>query len=161
MKVNISDIKIQPEYEKTRPSKAKLKECEDFYLKYHKLDRYIGINSDGYLVDGYVGYLVAKKFGLQIVKIKKTEEKLSDGNIKYLFLRPVKHTYVYGIHDEQHTNKKYVWRIPDNKNIKLHVGDKAIVATKHGLSTISVTDIQRLPNKPINMRIRKVVRKLA
>ena len=67
--MRLSDIKVNHAFRHTQPAREKLEMCQTFYLRHKKLDRQIVLRSDGFLKDGYVGYLIAKKFGLHMVDV--------------------------------------------------------------------------------------------
>lgn len=68
-KMKIEDIKVNYDFRHSRPAKEKLEQCQTHYLRHKKLDRQIVLRSDGFLKDGYVGYLIAKKFGLHMIDV--------------------------------------------------------------------------------------------
>ena len=61
--MNISDIKIPEGFAKSVPGKAKMDRCRRYYSKNGCLDRDIVVDKNGYLQDGYIGYLVLVENG--------------------------------------------------------------------------------------------------
>lgn len=61
MKRKLSEIKITEEFSSTKPSNIKVQECRKFWAKNHKQDRYLVVNEEGYLIDGYIQYLILKE----------------------------------------------------------------------------------------------------
>ena len=162
MRLEVSKIKILPEFAATQPYFRKMEECEKFYLDHHKLDRYIAVNKDGYLVDGYIGYLVAKKYGIDKVRIKRSDIKLKNPKINYWFLKSYRRTYVFGRHVGQSTDKEYVWYLPDSKIgvIDISPGDLVLAETKYGVMPVNVTKVKELGNSPVNIKVKKIVKKI-
>lgn len=69
-KVNIKDIKISPKFKEHKPKKKKLKEKRLYYRVYNKFEQPIILNEEGYLIDGYTTYLLAKEFNEKQIKVK-------------------------------------------------------------------------------------------
>ena len=168
-KMKLSDIKINKVFRETIPSKKKMDECRLYWDKYHKQDRYIVVNHDGELIDGYIQYLVLKENNEEEAEIKisnsrkKRWHRMSvhehDG-VKY---RNEMTTYIYGIHPNSKSIKERVWRVPYNwKGWENDIlpGDKILVCTKRGIALIIVTKIEWLDKCPVDMPVRKVYRKL-
>ena len=63
--MNISSIKISDTFANSTPRESKMKECRDFWNENHKQDRYIVVNYNDMLIDGYVQYLVLKENGVE------------------------------------------------------------------------------------------------
>lgn len=80
MKRKLSEIKINEEFSSTKPSNIKVQECRKFWAKNHKQDRYLVVNKDGYLIDGYIQYLILKEnkvdeAEIQISNVRKNKWK--------------------------------------------------------------------------------------
>lgn len=73
--MKLSDIRIKDSYTATTPRKEKMKECRDFWNENHKQDRYIVVNHDGVLVDGYIQYLILKENGIADAFVKTASKK--------------------------------------------------------------------------------------
>jgi hypothetical protein len=71
--MKIKDIKILDDFRETEPKGAKMKEKWFYYRKNGKLESDIVVNEDGYLIDGYTSYLIAKADGIK--KVPVTIEK--------------------------------------------------------------------------------------
>lgn len=65
--IKVSDIIIQKSFKHKLPMPWKIKRCYSFYRKYHKFDRYVKLNENYELVDGYVAYLIAKMLDIETV----------------------------------------------------------------------------------------------
>ena len=170
-KIKISDIKIKQSFLETTPHEEKLSECRNKYLTYGKQDRVIVIDHDGFLIDGYCMYLILKELGIEDAQIKISDRRKKrwyrkdisswDGNY-----RNHNTTYIYGVHPntKQHPPKEYMWRVTDGKREYVYEnvlpGDTVLCQTKYGLSTVIVTKIIDMDECPIDMRVRKFVRKV-
>ena len=70
---NIKNIKISEEFKKTPPQLWKVGRAEILFLKYCKFRSWIVIDKNGILEDGYITYLIAKKYGKKYVKVIRTK----------------------------------------------------------------------------------------
>lgn len=75
-KMLISEIKIPKSFLASTPSTDKFIYCNDFYEKNGFLDRDIILNQNGYLIDGYIAYLVAKSKGVEKVAVLQINIKV-------------------------------------------------------------------------------------
>lgn len=66
--VSLEDIKILEEFKKSHPRPAKLNDKYSNYYHNKHMDR-IEIDTDGTLKDGYITYLIARAFGIKLVKV--------------------------------------------------------------------------------------------
>ena len=53
-RMKLSDIKINKAFANSIPKENKMEECRYNWRKYHKQDRYVVINRDNFLIDGYI-----------------------------------------------------------------------------------------------------------
>ena len=144
--MKISDIKIQDNFKITIPSDRKLKECREYFNKYGIIDRDIIVNKNGYLLDGYIGYLVLKENGINDVEVVSTNQSYANKTV-----------YVFGCHSGN--KKEYVWRLPKKvKADNIVVGSNVLVQTRFGVKTITVTRIETLYFPPVTMPVKKVIR---
>lgn len=145
--MKITDIKIKRDFECSKPSEEKLEFCRKYFKENGEVDFDIIVNESNYLIDGYIRYLVLKENGIENVDVivHKTCQK------------PDKRVYVYGYHSD--SGKEYVWKLPLKiKKSEVSVGNKMLVRTKHGISSITVTRIEELSEPPVKTPIRKAVR---
>ena len=70
-------IKIKPEFLKHQPGYTKMWVRRLMYRYDRTLYADIVLDKDGYLVDGYTSYLIAKEYNLKYVKVKR--EVKADG----------------------------------------------------------------------------------
>lgn len=134
MQMNIEDIKISDQFLHTTPSPEKMERFEKYWLMTNHQDKPIVVNKNGYLVDGYIRYLIMKRNGATQVRIVRKNQ-------------PVALIKGVHIHANGTTSKEYTWEIRRNKNWKsflenLKVGDLVMCATKYGYSPVKVTRIQ-------------------
>lgn len=155
----LEDIKIMKSFQETIPKKHKMDECLRNWQKYGCQDRYIVVNSSGYLIDGYVQYLVLKENN-----INEAEVVFSDKKKRIYRRKPHLNygvtTYVYGKHKAN--GKEYVWRMPSEwkrKGMadKVAPGIDVIAYTRYGFKVIKVTRIETRHTCPINMPVYKLL----
>lgn len=65
----VDDIMVPKNFMIHSPKTAKLTKCIDHYRKTGELDRAILVNKEGYLIDGYVAYLVCRMFSIPEVEV--------------------------------------------------------------------------------------------
>jgi hypothetical protein len=167
-KMKLSDIKIKESFTKTTPSLTKFADCLKHYDKHKQQDRYIVINHQGELIDGYIQYLV-----LEYLEIEEAEIVISNRKKGYLNRKPTYEykepeyktqmtTYIWGVHPNN-KNKQYIWRVPNSwtewEN-DLLPGDMILVNTKFGKKEAIITKIDYLEQCPTEFNVRKVVKKL-
>jgi hypothetical protein len=73
-KIYLDDIKIPENFKRVKPKKDKLKERIAYYEKTGEFFAPIVLNKDNVLLDGYISYLIAKRYGISKVKIERKEE---------------------------------------------------------------------------------------
>ena len=59
--MKLSEIKISEAFANSIPSEEKMNECRNNWNQWNRQDRYIVVNSDNVLIDGYSKYLVLKE----------------------------------------------------------------------------------------------------
>lgn len=74
--MKLKDITIRDSFANTIPKEHKMKECRDYWEEHQEQDRYIVVDRNNVLVDGYIQYLVLKENGIEDVEIRigKNEE---------------------------------------------------------------------------------------
>lgn len=166
--MKVEDIKISEAFASTTPSEKKIYWCRQYWLEYQKQDRYIVVNKNNVLVDGYIQYLILKENDILEAEVIKKEGKTrryrrkrkDDWDIpKY---RSTPTTYVYGVHPNDKSGNEYVWRIPNNwvwvaENIQ--VGDMVYGRTKFGVSPVIITKILVTDKCPFEGVVKKIVSK--
>ena len=170
-KMKLSDIKISDAFANSIPSEEKLNDCRNNWNQWHRQDRYIVVNPDKVLIDGYIQYLVLKENN-----VEETEIKISTIRKKRWYRKNVEDwdiphyknettTYIYGVHPNSKSEKEFVWRVPKSwSEIEwedgLIIGDKIMVDTKFGIKPVVVTKIEISDKCPVNMPVKRVVKRI-
>ena len=164
-RIKLSDIKIKENFANTTPSKEKMNECREFWRYEGKQDRPIVLSSKGYLVDGYIMYLILmehkEEYAEVIFKKKhnKKYEKLPKVKPAY---KNIPTTYIFGVHPNSNCTKEFCWRVPaswGNWAENIAIGDTVLCRTKFGFSPVIVKRVEVLDKPPIEMRVKKVARR--
>ena len=66
--ININDIKIPEDFEKTPPRKAKMDRKRKYYKEHGQFDKPIVLKQNLELTDGFCAYLIAKEQNLTYVE---------------------------------------------------------------------------------------------
>ena len=171
--MRLDNITIKDSFALSIPKIKKVLACKEHWEKYHTQDRYIVINHENILIDGYIQYLVLKDAGIDVAEVKisnkkrkkwnRKNRKLKHRNLKKLTYRECKTTYVFGILLYSKSNKERVWRIPNSwkkeRINELNIGDVVMVHNRNTLTPIQITRIEKLNNCPVDTPVKKVVRK--
>ena len=86
-KMKLSEIKIRENFLNTIPSPTKYQKKREKWLRTGRQDRYIVVDNNGYLEDGYITYLVMKEFKNGW---GRTEYGGQEGWVKLSYLTPCK-----------------------------------------------------------------------
>lgn len=167
-RMKLSDIKISEAFVNSIPRSEKMEECRNNWNQWHRQDRYIVVNPDNVLIDGYIQYLVLKENNIEEAEIKISNRRkkrwhrknVEDWNIPHY--RNETTTYVYGTHPNSKNEKEFVWRVPKSWSEVgwedgLKIGDEILVATKFGIKPIVITKIEITDKCPVNMPVKRVV----
>ena len=166
--MKLSDIKISSYFATTTPTVEKMEECREHWNEFHRQDRYIVVDHDNVLVDGYIMYLVLKENNIEEAEIKiwhckkKRWYRKDVEGWKTPKYRNEPTMYVYGKHLKSFGDKEYMWRIPKSwtwMQENLQVGDTIVCNTKYGISPVLVTNIVTLDKCPVDMVVKRVARK--
>ena len=68
--MKLVDIKISEAFANSIPSEEKMNECRNNWNQWHRQDRYIVVNPDNVLIDGYIQYLVLKENNVEEAEVK-------------------------------------------------------------------------------------------
>lgn len=171
MNMKLSDIKISSAFAESVPSEKKMEECRDNWNTFERQDRWIVVDQNGYLIDGYVMLLVLKENGVEQTKVKisaRRKKRWYRKNTKDWtapHYRTELTTYIYGMHYNKNKgefSKEYVWRVPKswgNWADNVQVGDTVMCATKFGYSPVVVNKIEILDKCPIDIPVKRVANK--
>lgn len=168
MKRKLSEIKISNSFVNTIPKEKKMNECRENWENWHRQDRYIVVNTDGFLIDGYIQYLVLKENSVKEAQIKISNRRKKRWYRKNTYDWEIPHyrkeltKYVYGVHLNSFDNKEYVWRVPISwtwfaENVQ--VCDKILCNTRHGVAPVVVTRVQITDQCPVDFKVKKVASK--
>ena len=69
-RMKLSDIKIKESFANTTPSEEKMNECRYNWRMFNKQDRYIVIDHNNVLIDGYVMYKVLMEHKEEYAEVK-------------------------------------------------------------------------------------------
>ena len=155
-KIKLTEVKISKRFKNTTPSERKMERVRKKYRETGMQDKPIVLDENGYLIDGYVRYLILKELDMEYVNCickKNISDKISDYKKSPTY-------YIYGLH--KNYDKEFVWRIPFTKVNdfigKIIPGDKVLVNTRNGARNITVTKIALLDKPPIDKSIKKVIK---
>lgn len=160
--IKLSSIKIPKSYEVTTPSEKKVRTKRKKYRK-GKL-RAITINTDGFLINGYINYLILKENNVEDAEVNIIDIKKNDNSNVPESYRNIKTTYIYGKHSNDKSEKIYTWRIPNaeswRKFSEMVLPDDLIFCkTKFGCSPVIVQEIQTIDKCPVEFPVKKVLSK--
>ena len=171
-RMKLSDIKISDVFASSIPSEKKLNECRNNWNQWHRQDRFIVVNPDNLLIDGYIQYLVLKENNVEEAEIKISNRRkkrwyrknVKDWNIPHY--RNETTTYVYGVHPNSKNEKEFVWCVPKSWSELgwedgLNIGDEILVTTKFGIKPVVVTKIENLGECPVSTPVKRVVKRLS
>lgn len=168
--MKLSNIKISEDFASATPKESKMNECRIYWNMYKSQDRYIVVNPDNVLIDGYIQYLVLRENGIneaQVIIAERTNKfwrriQTNNNVVSNKTYRERETTYVYGTHEND--DKERVWRIPHSwwKGWKdtLNKGDKLLVNTKNGRLVINITRIETLDKCPTALPVKTVVKRV-
>lgn len=109
--IKLSSIKIPKSYAVTTPSEKKVRTKRKKYRK-GKL-KAITINTDGFLINGYINYLILKENNVEDAEVNIVDIKKNDNSNVPESYRNTRTTYIYGKHPNNKSEKIYTWRIPN------------------------------------------------
>jgi hypothetical protein len=167
-KMKMSEIKISDEFLAAYPSEWKIEKCRKNWEKYGKQDRYIVVNNNNVLTDGYIQYLVLQENGIeyaQTINSPKHKEQLNLNKTAKVFYPTYRYkptVYVYGHHPNSKDRTTYLWYIPDAWDdfiSRLHVGNLIFCNTKFGCSPVVVDKIKKLDHCPVDIPVKRVASK--
>lgn len=166
--MKLSDIKISESFANTTPSEEKMNECRYNWRFYKKQDRYIVIDHNNVLIDGYIMFLVLMEHKEEYAEVKfsnRRKKRWERKNIKDWVTPRYKDnptTYIFGTHPNSKDERIYTWRVPESWTgfaDNIQIGDTILCATKFGFSPVIVNRIEVLDKPPIDLPIKKVCRK--
>ena len=170
-RMKLSEIKISEAFANSIPNEEKMNKCRNNWNQWNRQDRFIVVNHDNVLIDGYIQYLVLKENNIDEaeIKISTRREKrwyrnnVEDWNIPRYRNEPT--VYIYGMHPNSKSGKEFVWRVPKSWSELgwengLNIGDEILVTTKFGIKPVVVTKIEISDKCPVNIPVKRVVKRI-
>ena len=74
-RMEISEIKISDSFKATIPNERKITACRKYWDENHEQDRYIVVDHNNVLIDGYIQYLILKEKNVNVAEVKKSEKR--------------------------------------------------------------------------------------
>lgn len=167
-RMKLSDIKISESFANTTPSEEKMNECRYNWRMYSKQDRYIVVDHNNVLIDGYVMYKVLMEHKEEYAEVKisnRRKKRWKRKNIKDWVTPRYKDnptTYIFGTHPNSNCTKEFCWRVPESWTgftDNIQIGDTVLCATKFGYAPVVVSRVEVLDKPPIDLPIKKVCKK--
>lgn len=160
--VKLSSIKIPKSYAVTTPSEKKVRTKRKKYRK-GKL-RAITINTDGFLINGYIDYLILKENNVEDAEVNIVDIKKNNNSNVPESYRNTMTTYIYGKHPNDKSEKIYTWQIPNAESWRkfsetVLPNDLIFCKTKFGCSPVIVQAIQTVDKCPVEFPVKKVLNK--
>lgn len=160
--IKLSSIKIPKSYAVTTPSEKKVRTKRKKYRK-GKL-RAITINTDGFLINGYINYLILKENNVEDAEVNIVDIKKNDNSNVPESYRNTRTTYIYGKHPNDKSEKIYIWRIPNAESWRkfsetVLPEDLIFCKTKFGCSPVIVQAVQTVDKCPVEFPVKKVLSK--
>ena len=155
-KIKLSDIAISSAFAASAPSEQKVQKYKSRFANTGKQSRYLVLDNENILMDGYIQYLILKENNVEEAYYVRYRKKKPTYRTK-------KTTYVYGTHPNSKCTKDFVWRVPENwcgfaENIK--VGDTIYCRTKFGVSPVVISRIEVSDLCPVDIPMRKVAKQI-
>lgn len=167
-RMKLSDIKISDAFANSIPSEEKLNACRNNWRWYHKQDRYIVVDHNNVLIDGYVMFLVLMEHKKEYAEVKisnRRKKRWERKNTKDWLVPRYKDnptTYIYGTHPNSKDTKTYMWRVPESWNgwvNNVQIGDTIMCVTKNGCAPVVVSKVEIFDKCPIDIPVKKVCNK--
>lgn len=137
----IKDITITEDFKNTTPGSRKMERAEQRYIQTGKLPPVIVINDENVLIDGYITYLLAKKYGIEQIDVYRGCAE-----------------FVEAVHYAGST-RAYMWRVPLQLTGMLDIGDYIIVSTTRGAKRVRVSRVIRQQYPDQTYRLKNVIKK--
>ena len=148
---NACDLEEIETLHMTKPRDVKYSRYERYYLENKELTHGIIVDETKKIRDGYISYLLAKKYGckVDIIEVPKesTIAKLIIGH--HVEYDEEQNTYISG------SNKRYAWIY--NLKEAVVVGDILLVKTRNGHAYMQVEKITNIAGKDAISKYKKVI----
>ena len=100
----------------------------------------IVLDEDGYLIDGFTSYLLAREWGLVDIPVRRGKRQVIQA-----YHRP--------------DGKLYTWRLPEELTDQVSVGDRVAVHTQGGIRCVTVAAVERYIPQNSAKRMRMAIRR--
>ena len=158
--IKLSDIIVPKYIKESEPSEYKMQCRRKWWNENQTQQRWLVLDRDNVLLDGYIQYLILKENGVEEARFIRRKAFRHDERRQDYRTMPT--TYIYGVHPNSNCESEFMWRVPaswigwvDN----LQIGDTVLCQTKFGYSPVVVTRIEILDKCPVNFRVKKVARR--
>ena len=138
--MQLQEIKIFPWFEITKPSTEKMREKEKEFQETGLLPTEIILDDQNRLLDGYISYLLAVKYGLEDVPVKYGRRQ------------------VIKAHHKEH-GKRYEWELPERLIDQVAAGDKVMIRNTRGLRWVIVDVVEEYGACEHPLGLRMVIKK--
>ena len=133
--VKIEDIKIYPCFVSHSPKAEKMEQKEQYFEETAILQSQIILDRNGYLIDGFTSYLLARKYGIRTVPVRHGRRRI------------VRASHKPG-------GKLYSWELPETLVDRVSAGDRVVVRTERGVKAVTVAAVEEYAgNEPEPLRI--------
>lgn len=133
--MKIDDIKIYPCFAAHSPKAEKMEHKEQYFAETGLLQSQIILDGNGYLINGFTSYLLAKEHSIQIVPVRYGKRQI------------VKASHKLG-------GKLYSWELPWILIDRVHTGDRVLVRTERGVQAVTVAAVEEYAgNEPEPLRM--------
>lgn len=132
------EVKIYPCFASHSPKPEKMEQKEQYFAETGLLQSQIILDGNGYLINGFTSYLLAKEHGIQIVPVRYGKRQI------------VRAVYKPG-------GKLYSWELPWILINRVHTGDRVLVRTERGVQAVTVAAVEEYAGnepEPLRMVIR-------
>ena len=158
--IKLSDIVISSAFADSVPSEQKIQKYRSHFAKTKVQSKYLVLDQNNVLMDGYIQYLILKENNVEEAKYVRCGKFRTKKKPTY---RTKKTTYIYGTYPNSKCIKEFVWRVPENwcgfaENIK--VGDTIYCRTKFGVSPVIISRIEVSDLCPVDIPVRKVANQI-
>ena len=105
------------------PEPEKMQQKEQYFLENGILQSQIILDSRGNLIDGYISFLLAKKYGIRSVPVRYGKRQIIQATLKP-------------------GGRLYSWELPGLLIDRISIGERVLVHTKSGVRTVIVKEVE-------------------
>lgn len=136
--MKVDDIKIYPCFSAQEPSPEKMQQKEQYFQETGRLQSTVILDSQGYLIDGYTSFLLARAHGIQCVPFRYGRRQI------------VRASHKPG-------GMLYAWEVPGILIGRVSAGDQVLVRTALGIRVVIAEKVEDYAGdgpEPLKMAIR-------